>query len=104
MRQLLRTRYGGAGLAIMLLLVLVALLAPSLVPYGPRQQVATSLLPPSLAFPMGTDNIGRDVFSLVLIGTRASLAIGIAASCAALLVGAAVGMAAATGAGWPKAC
>lgn len=41
---------------------------------------------------MGTDNIGRDMFSLVLIGTKASLAIGICAAAAALLIGGTVGM------------
>lgn len=90
--RLLRTRYGAAGLLIMLALVLVALLAPWLAPYGPRQQVGASLLPPSRAFPMGTDNIGRDMLSLVLIGTRASLAVGVSAALAALLIGGAVGM------------
>ena len=86
------TRYGAAGLLIMLVLVLVAVLAPVLAPYGPRQQVAASLLPPSRAFLMGTDNIGRDMFSLVLISTRASLLIGVTAALAALLVGGTVGM------------
>ncbi len=89
--RMVTTRYGLAGLVIIAVLVLTALLAPSLVPYGPRQQVAASLLPPSRAFPMGTDNIGRDMFSLVLIGTRASLAIGVTAAFAALLVGGTVG-------------
>ncbi len=70
----------------------MALLDPWIAPFSPRQQVGASLLPPSLAFPMGTDNIGRDMFSLVLIGTRASLAIGICAALAALLVGGTVGM------------
>jgi peptide/nickel transport system permease protein len=91
LKRLVATRYGAAGLVIMLSLVLIALLDPWIVPFGPRRQVATSLLPPSMAFPMGTDNIGRDMFSLVLIGTRASLAIGTCAALAALLVGGTVG-------------
>jgi peptide/nickel transport system permease protein len=93
MRRLLRTRYGGAGLLILGALVLLALLAPVIAPFSPRQQVGASLLPPSGAFPMGTDNIGRDMFSLVLIGTRASLAVGVTAALAALLIGGVVGMA-----------
>jgi len=91
-RRLAATRYGSAGLLIMLALVAVALLAPTIAPFGPRQQVGASLLPPSHAFPMGTDNIGRDMFSLVLIGARASLAIGVTAALAALLVGGTIGM------------
>jgi peptide/nickel transport system permease protein len=92
LKQLLATRYGAAGLIIMLVLVLVALLDPWIMPYGTRQQVATSLLPPSLAFPMGTDNIGRDMLSLVLSGAQASLAIGLCAALAALLIGGTVGI------------
>lgn len=94
LRKLLKTRFGSVGLIIMLVLVLVAVLAPVIAPYGPGQQAGTSLLAPSRAFPMGTDNIGRDMFSLVLIGTRASLAVGVSAALAALLVGSMVGMAA----------
>ncbi|WP_158746279.1 ABC transporter permease [Acidisphaera sp. L21] len=90
--RLAGTRYGIAGLLIMLVLVLLAVFAPVLAPYGPRQQVGISLLPPSRAFPMGTDNIGRDMLSLVLISTRASLLIGVTAALAALLVGGTVGM------------
>jgi peptide/nickel transport system permease protein len=92
LRRLLGTRYGAAGLLIMLVLTLVAVFAPWLAPYGPRQQVGVSLLPPSHAFLMGTDNIGRDMFSLVLISARASLLIGVTAALAALLVGGTVGM------------
>jgi peptide/nickel transport system permease protein len=91
LKRLLTTHYGAAGVVMMLALVVIALLDPWVVPFSPRQQVATSLLPPSMAFPMGTDNIGRDMFSLVLIGTRASLAIGTSAALAALLVGGTVG-------------
>jgi peptide/nickel transport system permease protein len=90
--RLTGTRYGMAGLLIMLALVLVAVFAPVLAPYGPRQQVGVSLMPPSRAFPMGTDNIGRDMLSLVLVSTRASLLIGVTAALAALLVGGTVGM------------
>ncbi len=92
LKRLAATRYGASGLLIMLLLVLVAVLDPWIAPFSPRQQVGTSLLAPSLAFPMGTDNIGRDMFSLVLIGTSASLAIGLCAALAALLIGGTVGI------------
>lgn len=92
LRRLTATRYGLAGLIIMSALALIAILDPWIAPYGPKDQVAASLLPPSWKFLMGTDNIGRDMFSLVLIGTRASLAIGICAAAAALLIGGTVGM------------
>jgi peptide/nickel transport system permease protein len=86
-----RTHYGFAGLAILALLVLIAITAPLLAPFDPRRQVGESLMPPSWTYPMGTDNIGRDLFSLVLYGTRASLAIGFCAALAALLIGGTIG-------------
>ena len=92
LRRFAATRYGSAGLAIMLALVLVALLDPWIVPFGPRQQVGTSLLPPSLAFPMGTDNIGRDLFSLVLSAHAPRWRSASAAALAALLIGGTVGV------------
>ena len=92
LQRLAATRYGLAGLIIMSALALIAILDPWIAPHTPKEQVAASLLPPSLAFPMGTDNIGRDMFSLVLIGTQASLAIGICAAGAALLIGGTVGI------------
>ena len=86
------TRHGAAGSAILVLLAAVALLAPLIAPYDPLQQVQESLASPSFAHPFGTDNIGRDIFSLVIYGTRTSLAIGLGSALGALLIGAAVGM------------
>ena len=90
--HLTRTRYGSAGLGILGGLFLVALFAAWIAPFDPLKQVGTSLLPPSLDHLMGTDNIGRDLLSLVIYGSRASLAIGISAALAALLVGGTVGI------------
>jgi peptide/nickel transport system permease protein len=90
--RLASTRFGPAGLVILLVLVLVAISAPLIAPYDPRQQVDQSLVPPSWQHPMGTDNIGRDLLSLVIFGTRASLAIGFCAALFALLVGGTVGI------------
>ena len=98
--RLAATRYGLAGLIIISGLALIAILDPWIAPYGPKDQVATSLLGPSLRFLMGTDNIGRDMLSLVMIGTQASLAIGICAAAAALLIGGTVGMVAGYWRGW----
>lgn len=92
LRALLATRHGGAGVAILLLLFAIAVAAPLLAPFDPLRQVDANLQPPSWANPMGTDNIGRDMLSLVIYGTRASLAIGICAALVSLLVGGTIGI------------
>jgi peptide/nickel transport system permease protein len=90
--KLASTRHGGIGLVILVVLLLTAALAPAIAPYGAMTQVGTSLMPPSWQHPMGTDNIGRDLFSLVIYGSRASLAIGFSAALAALIIGGSVGV------------
>jgi peptide/nickel transport system permease protein len=70
---LVATRHGGIGLVVLTVLLLTAIFAPVIAPYGAMTQVGTSLMPPSWRHPMGTDNIGRDLFSLVIYGSRASL-------------------------------
>jgi peptide/nickel transport system permease protein len=85
----LPTRIAAVTLAV---LVLVAVLAPWIVPYDPSRSGDTAterLLPPSGAHPFGTDAIARDVFSRLLAGTSVSL--GTAALALAIVV--AVGMA-----------
>jgi len=86
------TRHGAAGCIILLLLALVALFAPLIAPYDPLQQAQASLAPPSWENLFGTDNTGRDIFSLVIYGTRTSLAIGLGAAFGALVIGGTVGM------------
>jgi peptide/nickel transport system permease protein len=87
-----RTRHGAAGCAILLMLAVVAVLAPVIAPYAPLQQAQASLAPPSWQNLFGTDNTGRDIFSLLIYGARTSLAIGLGAALGALIVGGTVGM------------
>ena len=62
--------------AVLAVIGLVALFAPILAPYDPNDQNLTARLePPSLDHPLGTDHLGRDVLSRLLIGSRFSLAI-----------------------------
>ncbi len=66
-----------AGLLVIILMVLCALFAPILTPYDPlKLNILERLSPPSRLHPLGTDDFGRDVFSLVLYGGRASLLVG----------------------------
>ena len=90
--RLAATRYGLMGMSIIGLLLLLALAAPLIAPFDPLRQVGASTEAPSWAHPLGTDNIGRDLLSLVIHGTRASLAIGFCGAFAALIIGGLIGV------------
>jgi len=72
-----RQPLGAAGGLIVLVLIAVAVLAPRLAPHGPKDASFSPYLPPSAEFPMGTDQIGRDVLSRVIWGARLSLYVGL---------------------------
>ncbi|MCC5977886.1 MAG: ABC transporter permease [Salinarimonas sp.] len=78
---------------MLLLIVLAAIFAPWITPYDPaRLSPGTRLRPASDAHWLGTDAFGRDLFSRIVYGTRISLAVGIGAAVAAVLLGLAVGL------------
>jgi dipeptide transport system permease protein len=88
-----------AGLAIVVLVLLVALFAPLLAPYAPDlTNSAVFLKPPawqqggSWAYPLGTDAIGRDILSRLIRGARLSLVIGIAVVAVSVLAGTVLGL------------
>ncbi len=84
-----QTLWGGLIVATLLL---VAGLAPLLAPYDPNEPNVDLLYnPPSLAHPFGTDEIGRDIFSRMLYGTRISLTVGLAAVLASGFIGVTLG-------------
>ncbi len=94
------------GLVIVALVVLMAVFAPLLAPYSPDEQMFDGLtlegapLPPSAQFPLGTDTLGRDLFSRLLFGARTSLIIGLVANGIAVTIGLAVGILAGYLRGW----
>lgn len=93
-RHFRRNDLAMIGLAGMIVLYLVALLAPFLAPYNPIAQhdiLHTSYLAPSLAHWFGTDRFGRDVLSRVVYGARISLAIGFIAVAIAVTLGTLIG-------------
>ncbi len=96
LRRLLRHRGAVAGGVVLALLVLIALLAPLLAPYDPIAVSRTTLKPPSAQHLMGTDNIGRDILSRVIYGTRISLWMGFIAVGIAAVFGTAIGVVAGT--------
>jgi peptide/nickel transport system permease protein len=67
-----------AGLVIILILIIVAIFAPLISPYDPNQQNLKAILaPPSLAHWLGNDELGRDLLSRIIYGSRISLLVGI---------------------------
>ncbi len=90
-----RDPLGAAGLAIIALLVVLAVAGPFLAPY-PEQgagasDVANRMLGPSLAHPFGTDELGRDLLSRVIMGTRSGLLVAVLVVGLAMLVGVPLG-------------
>ncbi|MEM6489825.1 MAG: ABC transporter permease, partial [Pseudomonadota bacterium] len=78
--------------AMFAVLVLAAVLGPSLVPHDPyASDAARALQPPSAAHWFGTDNLGRDVFSRVVVATRLDLTISVVAVMLSFVVGSALG-------------
>jgi peptide/nickel transport system permease protein len=91
-RRLHRNRAAVIGAGIVGIFVILAILAPWLVPYNPIQgTLGDRLLAPSPAHWFGTDELGRDLFSRILYGARISLQIQIVAVLVALLVGVVLG-------------
>lgn len=83
------------GGVVVVFLTLVAIFAPLLVPYDPIEVNPTdSLEAPSLQHLLGTDDLGRDVLSRVILGARVSLSVGLISVTIGLIVGVSVGLAA----------
>ena len=91
-RRLLKRKSAVFGLFVIVLFVLIATFAPLLAPYDPTQQSWTSIRkPPSLQHWLGTDESGRDLFSRVIFGARASLLAGVVSISIALGLGVPIG-------------
>jgi len=92
-RRLLHRKGAVFGLAVIALLVGVAVLAPLIAPYEPDQQTWSAVRKaPSALHWFGTDDVGRDVFTRVIYGARASLLAGVVAVAFALLIGVPIGL------------
>jgi peptide/nickel transport system permease protein len=94
-RLVWRNPLTAVGSSVTLLLILVALLAPWIAPYPQdvsKSHIKEQFHPPSLNHPFGTDELGRDVFSRVIYGSRISLEVGILAIGLALLIGIPLGV------------
>jgi ABC-type dipeptide/oligopeptide/nickel transport system permease subunit len=94
-KRALTSRLAGLGGGVVLAVVLMAVFAPALAPYDPLKQDLSGLLaPPSAAHLLGTDNIGRDVLTRVIWGTRVSLIAGLVSVGIGMVAGCLLGLAA----------
>ena len=92
LRKLSRNKLAVLGLVLLLVIILLAAIGPSLVPYSSSAQSLTATnLPPSGEHWFGTDDLGRDVWARTWAGARISLTIGFAAAAIDLVVGILVG-------------
>jgi peptide/nickel transport system permease protein len=92
-RRLVRRRGAMVGLAVILFFIAIAILAPYIAPYDPlKTNFLAVRKPPSAAYWLGTDEIGRDVLSRVIWGARASLLAGLVSVSIALALGVPLGM------------
>jgi peptide/nickel transport system permease protein len=93
MRRLLRHPSGVVGLVLLLLALIVMIGGPALAPYDPEAfHAAFRFRGPSLQFPLGTDQFGRDLLSRVLSGARFTILFGLAATGLGGLVGVTIGL------------
>lgn len=96
-----RNKRAMAGLIFIIVLVLLAIFADFVAPYGMNQQnLSNALQFPNGTHIMGTDDLGRDVFSRIIYGTRISLTIGVSAVMFALTIGGMMGLLAGYFKGW----
>ena len=93
-------KIGIVGLVLLGTMLLVALLAPVLAPYDPYMASDSPFLRPSALHLLGTNDIGQDIFSELIYGTRTSLAIGFLSAAISIFIGTAAGMAAGWFGGW----
>ena len=92
LRRFSRNRLAVVGAVILLLIILAAVFADKLAPYGyDEQALLDARQKPSAAHWFGTDNLGRDIFSRVLYGARTSLVVGLISVGVGLLTGGILG-------------
>ncbi|MBC2693151.1 MULTISPECIES: ABC transporter permease [Pseudomonas] len=101
LKQLLRAPLSAQfGLLVIVLYILVALFAPLLAPFGETQVVGEGFAPWGGEFLLGTDNLGRDMFSRLVYGARNTLGIAFLTTLLAFLLGGLSGLVAAIKGGW----
>jgi peptide/nickel transport system permease protein len=92
---------GAVGAAVLLFWLVVAVLAPWIAPYSAGHVVSSDVLGPMTStFPLGTDYLGRDMLSRVLLGARITVGVSLVATVLACVAGVTLALAAAARGGW----
>lgn len=101
LRMIREKPLGAAGGLIFALFLVCGLFAGILTPYGANEtDVVNRLAPPTIEHPMGTDHLGRDVFSRILIGAQLSMIVGFAAAALATIISIILGVVSGYMGGW----
>jgi len=87
-----RNKSGLLGLALLLFFIFTAIFAPILAPYDPYKRVDRPLIAPCQEYILGTNDIGQDIFSELIYGTRVSLTIGFMAAFFTVTIGTLIGV------------
>lgn len=99
-RRFRRHRLAMVSSAVLLVLIAAAIFGPMLSPYSPTATTGEFTAPPSAAHPLGTDQIGRDVLTRLLCGTRISLLVGVMSALVSTVVGVVLGLLSGYFGGW----
>lgn len=101
LRSLIRDPMGLLGLALVVMFLLMALLAPVIAPYDPiKISVQNKFLEPGMSHWLGTDQLGRDTLSRIIYGSRTALSIALTATGMAGICGLLLGLVAGFGPRW----
>lgn len=88
----IKSRLGRIGFLILIAFLVTAIAAPLLAPYNPEERVSQPFLKPNGDHLLGTNDIGQDIFSEIIFGTRISLLIGILSAIVAVGIGTIIGI------------
>jgi peptide/nickel transport system permease protein len=101
LRRFFRHRLAVIGLSFIVLVILAAIFAPLIAPHDPEEIFWDSVrMPPSAQYWLGTDEIGRDIFSRLIYGSRVSFTIVFGSIAIALTIGSAIGLLSGYIGGW----
>lgn len=99
-KEIARDKKALFGLIVLSFFGFLAIFGQWIAPHDPNAMQFDMLIPPSLAFPLGTDDLGRDLLSRVIHGTQISLLVGVSTVAIALVFGVALGLLAGYYGGW----